>query len=241
MHFLALNTERTDLHFDNPIVRQAIDMAIYKPDLAMVFVDGFATPVYSQVHPGLGGTSSANINHYDPEAARALLAQAGIDPSEVSFQINVNNDGWRRMAELMQAQLRQNLGIEVHTIEQLDMATHVTKLNSGDFDAGQTSGIVQHGAFWWDFYAHSRNIGNFNRSRMNDPEIDRMIEAAMGTADINEANRITEEITAHLNDITLHIPLFIVDIVRAHHADLVVPFVDAAGTTHFETVYWRTQ
>jgi len=240
LHFLALNHEHTDIHFDNAIVRQAIDMAIYKPDIVQAFANGFATPTYNQVHENVIGTSFEHINHFDPEGARALLAEAGIDPSEIRFQINVNNDGWRRIAEVIQAQLAQ-IGITVTNIEQLDMATHVTRVNGGDFQAAQTSIVLMgtHGIYMIEMVAHSNQIGGFNRSRVNNPDFDRMIETAMSTADEALATRISEELSAELNAMTLHIPLLLFDVIKAHTANLVVPEIDATGQVNFEMVYWR--
>ena len=238
-HFLALNHERSNIHLNNPMVRRAIDMAINKDDLVLAFANGFGIPAYNQVHFNIPGTSSRNINRYDPEAARAVLAETGINPSEIRFQINVNNDAWRRMAEIIQSQLRRELGIEVTRIEQLDMPAHIAKVNSGDFDGAQTSYIGYHALVFLHPVVHSTQVGGFNRSRIRNPDFDRMIEAASNTMDIYEANSILEELTAQLNEMTLHIPLVIPDIIKAYHSDLVAPGIDSRGNLQFHTAYWR--
>ncbi len=103
--------------FDNKTLRQALSMAIDR----VAFVDqvrgGVGQPAYSWVPPGMPGyDKDAGLQYkFDPAKAKATLTQAGYaDPSKlkISFQYS-DSAGNRTIAQFIQAQLKQNLGLDV--------------------------------------------------------------------------------------------------------------------------------
>ena len=61
----------------------------------------------------------------------------------------------------------------------------------------------------WAYY-HSKSIGASNKTRLNDPEVDALIDQAAATTRTNEASigKILEELTAKLNIICSQAPLY---------------------------------
>ncbi len=84
--YLAFNT--TQAPFDQPAVRKAIDMAIDKQAIVDKVFHGAAVPAITPIPPSVWSYSDslAGDNH-DPEAARAMLAEAGA--SDLSMRILV--------------------------------------------------------------------------------------------------------------------------------------------------------
>jgi len=74
--FLGIN--RAHKPFDDPRVRQAVALAINKPELVKAFFPPTAVAASQFTPPGIFGHSDALADWpYDPGRARALLAQAG--------------------------------------------------------------------------------------------------------------------------------------------------------------------
>jgi len=112
--FYRLNCTRPPL--DNKLVRQALAMALDKQQIVDAVVRGGEVIARSCVPPGLPGYESAMCSEYNPQRARELLAQAGY-PNGKGFrklELIYNTDELNQnIAEVMQAQWKENLGIDV--------------------------------------------------------------------------------------------------------------------------------
>jgi ABC-type oligopeptide transport system substrate-binding subunit/tetratricopeptide (TPR) repeat protein len=103
--------------FDNPRVRQAFAQAINREILANVILRGSVFPATGGfVPPGMPGHSAGIGLRYDPDQARQLLAWAGY-PGGQGFPVvellTAQTDFAARVGEYLQAQWRENLGVEI--------------------------------------------------------------------------------------------------------------------------------
>lgn len=74
--YLAFNTEKEP--FDNPKVRQALNMAVNKQGLIDAFYNSLAEPAKNPMPPSIWGYNDAIQDYkYDLDAAKDLLAEAG--------------------------------------------------------------------------------------------------------------------------------------------------------------------
>lgn len=74
--YLALNTQRRPL--DDPRIRRALAHAIRRDAIVRFVYQGLATPAVGPLPPNMWGARSDLVSFaYDPERARALLAEAG--------------------------------------------------------------------------------------------------------------------------------------------------------------------
>lgn len=134
--WLMFNTTRAP--FDNKLVRQALHYAIDKEKMIEVGLKGKGTPGTSFINPALPSSQPAvNDFAYDPDKARALLAQAGITGLQVTLSttnttlvadsVNVIKEGW------------DAIGVAT-TLDSQDTKALFSKLDSGfDFQVVSTT------------------------------------------------------------------------------------------------------
>jgi len=103
---------------DNPNVRKALSKAIDRSALIRDIAGGVGLPATSVIPPGMPGYQEGlgqELN-FDVEGARTLLAQAGFPNGQgfpnIAFTFAATTANQRR-AEFLQAQWKQNLGINI--------------------------------------------------------------------------------------------------------------------------------
>lgn len=119
VYYYSLNVKKPPL--DNVLVRRALNMAIDKVALCEKVMQAGQQPAANFVPPNTPGYPYPKAPEYDPEGARALLAQAGY-PGGKNFptlQIYFNTlESHRQVAEAIQNMLKHELGIPVELANQ---------------------------------------------------------------------------------------------------------------------------
>ncbi len=116
--YLAYNT--TMPPFDNPKVRKALNMAINKEAIVDAVFQGAAEAAKNPIPPTMWSYNDAVVDDaYDPEAAKAMLAEAGVtDLSMKIWAMPVQRPympNAKRTAELMQEDLSK-IGVKVEIV-----------------------------------------------------------------------------------------------------------------------------
>ncbi len=235
-NFMMINNEVTP--YNNQDLRLALNYAINRDDIITVALNGRGIPAVTQTPIGLPGTSMENSYTYDVEKAKQYLADSGVDPATVEMPIICSDDTKRRAGEVMQASLLENLGINA-TIESMDLATYLSATAEGDYIAaigGYTSssnlGYVL--GVW-----HSSSINASNKTRMNDAEVDRLIDLAGVTLEADARNATLEELSAYLNSIAGQVPLYQNEMLRASNANLVGFECSPSGVIKYAKLSWK--
>jgi ABC-type transport system substrate-binding protein len=197
--------------FNDPMVRQAIAMGIDRQRL----VDNFypdGSEVASHFTPCSipNGCEGEEWYEFDPEAARAMLADAGFpDGFETSiyyrdvFRVYLPEPGL--VAVDIQDQLRENLGIEATIVVQ----------ESGEFIEQSTTGQLDgiHLLGWGADYPHVTNFLDFhfnvNNPQFGDPhpEIYEVLEEASTIADLAVAAPMYEQANNAIRTLIPMIPI----------------------------------
>jgi len=234
MHSMGLNNELAP--FDNIYVRRALNMAVDKEALVIAGFDGFGEALWRMTPPLFPGSSGENELSFDPEGARALLAEHGIDPATIGFEMTVTTEEGRRRAEVAQSNFA-DIGIPT-TITQVDTATSLSLSQQGLLEASLGSFTPGNIMAHMRGTMHTSSIGAQNGSRISNPELDRLIELAIATAD--EATRIAVlyEASALANYHAGNIPLNMNILVRAFDSNLAVPEIGPNGFMFFNRMYW---
>ena len=233
--WLMMNNEKPQ--FQNQNVRHAINSAINKDDIVTVAFNGLAVPAISQCPYNFEGSTEENADVYDVAKAQEYLDASGVDPSTITFSIICSDDQKKRAGEVIQANLKE-IGIEC-TIESMDLATYLSVTTEGDYEASiggySSSNLLSYvvGVY------HSDSINASNKTRLNNPEVDALIDQAKVTLDDAERVKIFEELSALLNELCTQAPLYQPINLRAFDAKLGGVEVSDNGTLYFEKCYWE--
>ena len=233
-NFLLLNNEHPP--FDNVYVRRAIHMALCKDSMVLAGLDGFAIPTWANMPTVFAGSSLEGTRGFDPDASVALLAEHGIDPTTISFEILASNEVARRMGEVVQSNLA-DIGMEV-TITMIDLAGWLTVTASPEYEAAFGSFTATNILTFFRSTSHTASINGPNRSRMNNPELVALIDEAIATVDADARIAILEEASRIANEHVGFIPNYLSMVHRAFNSNLIVPEIHATGQLNFNMVYW---
>ena len=232
--WLMLNNEVPGL--DNQDVRHAINSAIDKESVVTVAYNGMATPALSQMPMNFEGATEENADTYDVEKAKEWLEKSGVDPASVKFSIICSDDTKKRAAEVIQANLKE-IGINCE-IESMDLATYLSATAEGNYTAaigGYSSDSLL--GYVVGVY-HSSSINASNKTRLNNPEVDALIDKAKVTVDAAERKPIMEELSALLNEICSQAPIYQPISMRAFDARLQGVEITDGGTIFWQNVSW---
>ena len=114
---ILMNTKKAP--FDNLKVRQAMVHAINTDEIITGILSGFADKPTGVVHPNMFGyTADVQKYPYDPQKAKALLAEAGY-PNGFKTRVVVLTYGqWQKTMELVKAQLAKvNIDMAIQMLE----------------------------------------------------------------------------------------------------------------------------
>jgi len=134
--WLVLNNTQAPLN--NPLVRRALSKAIDRAALIRDVAAGVGKPATSFIPPGMPGYQAdlGKDVDFDPAAARELLKQGGIaDPAQfpaLRFRFGTTSANQSR-AEFIQAQLKQNLGINV-VLDSMEAKAYQAAYKNKDYD-----------------------------------------------------------------------------------------------------------
>ena len=234
VNWLMLNNEKPGL--DNENVRHAINTAIDKESVITVALNGMGKPALSQMPMNFAGATEENADTYDAAKAQEWLDQSGVDPSTISLPIICSDDTKKRAGEVIQANLKE-IGINA-TIENMDLATYLSATAEGDYTAaigGYTSSSLL--GYVVGVY-HSSSINASNKTRLNNAEVDALIDKAKTTLIEEERIATLEELSALLNSICSQAPLYQPTTLRAYNSNLQGVEVSDSGYLYFENVSW---
>ena len=97
MFTIGFNTEREP--FDDVRVRRAISMAINNEDVVNNLYNGYGTPAKGPIAPGvIGYDDSIEPIEYNPEEAKKLLEEAGIEEGYENHNLYKRYNGASRLS-----------------------------------------------------------------------------------------------------------------------------------------------
>ena len=233
--YILLNNELPQ--FENVYVRRALDMALDKDAMLMASLEGFGEPTWQLTPPVFAGSSVMGIRSFDPERARAILAEQGVDPTDLAFVLTVYSEEDRRRAEVIQANLN-DIGVPI-TIAMVDFAAWLDMTRDGSFDAATGAFTASNMLMFMRSTMHIDSIPAPNRSKIRNQELSNLISEAIATIDPATRIAVLEEASRVANEHAGFIPTNTNVVVRAFNSNLVVPEVSATGfMLHLNRVYW---
>ena len=196
LNLLTFNVAEAPLN--NPKVRQALVYAIDRESMIRDLLQGQGKIAHSILPEESWAYTQGQTYHFDPPAAKRLLDEAGFrDPDgdgpqmrfskPLLFRISGSSASARQYASVIQNYLK-DIGIPV-SIETSELNVLFDSLRRGQFQItyGQWVGGNQDPIFYRDLFASSEipteTRASRNRSRYQNPELDKILEEAANTYD----------------------------------------------------------
>lgn len=186
--YTLFNTGRAP--FDNPKVRQAIAYAINRDNVVAAAFYGHGNPLNGMpMSPGNDRYDPAmgELWSYDPDKARALLAEAGVAKGmKISLLTSSTYSFFRDMALSMQADLKA-VGIDAE-LNAPDWPTYTSAKNGGNYDLAVAGGAPSvTGPVYMQAYAVGAPASSFGSYGYDASEIVAHIQAGEAIAGDEEA------------------------------------------------------
>jgi peptide/nickel transport system substrate-binding protein len=189
---------------DDLRVRQAINHAVDKDAIVQLVLDGNGTPGTSVLASAFGDYNKDVVTYpYDPEKAKALMAEAGLESGFETSYLNITSPVYQRAAEVIQENLSA-INVKLN-IESYPVAEWVPKGQGG------TYGIQ---FFYYTYsdpdilYLAMRTGQAFAWSYHNDAELDGWLDEQRVTFDPEQRRTLLHQAQARINDQALVLMLW---------------------------------
>ncbi len=195
--YLAYNT--TQAPFDDVRVRKALNMAINKQAIIDAVFQGEAEAAKNPIPPTIWSYNEATVDDaYDPAAARAMLAEAGV--SGLSMNVwampvqRPYNPNARRMAELIQADFKE-VGVDVEIVS-YEWGEYLARSKELDRDGAVLLGWTGDNGDPDNFLAvllGCDGVGGSNRAQWCNEEFEELVQEAKTVSDPATRTRLYEK------------------------------------------------
>ena len=193
----------------DPRVRKAITMAVDRDTIVKALLGGLASPISSaQGAKSFGNDPALEAYAYDPEAAKALLAEAGVAAgTEITLDMPNNDETFREVAQVIAAFLGQ-VGLNVN------IRTHERGVYFNDIiENGKTGEIYYYGWGGWTFdFDNTAYILYHTGERFNpyvsDAKLDELLDTQRQTYDRDVREAALQEVARYAHEQALDLPLY---------------------------------
>ncbi|NKB42821.1 MAG: ABC transporter substrate-binding protein [Alphaproteobacteria bacterium] len=216
--FIGMDTGRAELRSSNakgtnPFadirVRHAINMAVDREAIVKRIMRGMAEPAGMLLSPGIGGYTSEidALPTLDPEAARALLAEAGYADG-FSVTLDCTNDRYMNDEAICQAVVGMlaRIGITVR-LDAKSKTLHFPKIQNNETDfylLGWGSGTMD-SHYHLDFLAMPDRV--WNRTGLDDPDLFAMIDGIATETDFAKRDAMINDAWLRIKGAQVYVPL----------------------------------
>jgi peptide/nickel transport system substrate-binding protein len=205
--YMVFRTDRGP--FASKDARRAVAEALDRELIARTLLSGHAhvaTTVLPDDHWAHGPPPDGAVR-FDPEHAAIELGKMGA--RGVSFELLTSTDRVRSTVARFFAQSLRERGLDV-TVRELELGTLIARLNAGDFDAAtlQLPELAEPNAL--RVFLHSAYIppAGSNRGRVQDPELDALLDEGDRTIDVESRRRVYARFEARMADMLYLVPLW---------------------------------
>ena len=183
--YLAFNTEKKP--FDDARVRKALNMAINKPAIIEAVFQGAGEAAKNPMPPTMWSYNDAiQDDPYDPEAAKKLLAEAGVADLKTNLWAmpvqRPYNPNAKRMAELIQADWKA-VGVEAEIVS-YEWGEYLKRSKAGEHETVLLGWTADNGDpdNFLGVLLSCEAVGDTNRARWCNQEFDDLINKAQPPA-----------------------------------------------------------
>ncbi|WP_078429248.1 ABC transporter substrate-binding protein [Alkalihalobacterium alkalinitrilicum] len=183
-NYLVMNNDVAP--FDDPLVRQAVNLAIDSDNLINNVLYGFARPLNSVVPEGMPThLDVVGDNAYNIEKAKELLEEAGVSGFSTELYVNTSRTEDQQVAVWIKDALEQiGINVEINTV------------SDAAYRENQQSGVMPMFIEYWFSWVNDPFFQMFwmftsdaatNAAKYKNPEVDELI--AQGMYELDETKR----------------------------------------------------
>lgn len=217
--YVSMNLEKEP--FNNEKVRQAINYAIDRDNLVSVCYEGEAEVNSTICSKARYGYSDDQPQYtYDPEKAKELLKEAGMETPYDLGEILVA-EKYSNLATVIQNDLKA-VGLET-TISVKEFNSYINDLTSGNYGITALNMTLDGDTQSLEMAFTSDYIGTANNARYNDPDMDKLFEEARTETDSDKRLEIFDKIFTKAQDEAVYAVLCNPLTLYAYNADLTCP------------------
>ena len=198
--FLILNAKEGP--FANKKVRQAANYAINKKAIVEDVLEGTAAIAAGPTPPAFAWAYNDSLEPYpyDPEKAKALIAEAGAEGAELTFFVTEGGSGMLdpvAMGTAIQADLEAvGFDVKIETYEWNSFLGEVNPGLEGKADMAEMAWMTNDPDTLPFLALRTQSWpeeGGFNSGYYSNPKVDELLEAARASTDQNERARLYQE------------------------------------------------
>lgn len=205
--YLAYNCKKAPFQ-DNPKLRKALAYAFDKKEINDVIYQGLGKPAISSLTPeSWGHNPNVEPYNYDPAKAKTLLQESGYRGGDIELSCN-EDPLTRRTAERIQAQVKENLGLDV-TIKALEFGGFLNYIRTGEhqmFILGWNGGVDPDGIIF-PLFATKNHGAAGNRAFYSNPQVDKLLDDAQKEPDQEKRKAMYQEAQKLIADDAPHAPI----------------------------------
>lgn len=232
--YIAMNTEKEP--FNDVKVRQAINYAIDRDNLVAVCYDGEAGVNSNICAKERFGYSDDQFQYtYDPEKAKELLAEAGIETPYDLGEILVA-EKYSNLATVIQNDLKA-VGLDV-TISVKEFNSYISDLQNGSYGITALNMTLEGDTQTLEMAFTSDYIGIANNARYSDEEMDKLFEQARTETDNDKRAEIFNEIFTKAQDEAIYAVMCNPMTLYAYNSDLTCPEFVLEGNYYLYDFSW---
>ncbi len=180
--------------FNDARVRRALNMAVDKDAIKRGVFEGTGTTAKSVVPPIVDGYTDKHFTYdYDPDGAKKLLSEAGAEGAEVEILYS-DITPWQETMAIQVADQLNRVGLKVtpKRITGSDMRSRgAPAVQDMPFFTFEDGPIVLDPVYTMYLIAHSKGVSN--RAAYNNPELDRLVDAARQELDRDKRIALMDE------------------------------------------------
>ena len=232
--YIAMNTEKEP--FNDVKVRQAINYAIDRDNLVAVCYDGEAEVNSNICAKERFGYSDDQFQYtYDPEKAKELLAEAGIETPYDLGEILVA-EKYSNLATVIQNDLKA-VGLDV-TISVKEFNSYISDLQNGSYGITALNMTLEGDTQTLEMAFTSDYIGIANNARYSDEEMDKLFEQGRTETDNDKRAEIFNEIFTKVQDEAIYAVMCNPMTLYAYNSDLSCPEFVLEGNYYLYDFSW---
>lgn len=195
--------------FDDPRVRHAFSLAVNREELCRCTLDDLYTPAQSFVPPMPVHRSPSDLVGYDPDRARALLAEAGFPGGQGIRRLTLlynTSENHRVIAQALQDMWSTELGVQVELLNQ-EWKVYLDSTRDLDFDLARAGWIGDYQDA--NTFLEMWKTGDANNNTgWGDEAYDSLILRSLGELDVEARQAMLTEAERMLLEAAPIIPLF---------------------------------